>query len=248
MSSQPPYRSPIWFRIGGSLALVIAFVIALLSFLNYANFRKTVQGLHEQRYVVLGKDVRQSVDAVLSLGLSPQQNARLPVYFGELRRAWPAIRFAGLIDNNAKPLIGAGTLASTGLSTWRDLIAAKQTDGIWHWRADHESAIGLTVLNNFGQKMGAVVIRYDDREAVAASNAIVGELVWRALLVILGSTVIALVGTWWLTRDLADELRTADAVLHGADLPPDNRLLVAETQAFVLAAKHTEQALESAAT
>ncbi len=247
MTPSPSSRLPLWFRIGGLLALVIAFVVALLSFLNYANFRKTVQGLHETRYLVLGKDIRQTVEAGLSLGLTPEQNARLPLLFKELQSAWPAIRYAGVVNTAAQPILGAGQAAKEGRASWHERIQAGTPDGIWHWRADHESAVGLTIADNFGGKAGAVVIVYDDREVAAAASTMATQLLWRALGVMLAASLLAWLGAWWLTRALAAELDAAEAVLDGHPLPPDERPLVAETQAFVAAVQQAEQRMAGAA-
>ncbi|WP_179958290.1 hypothetical protein [Chitinimonas arctica] len=244
--SQSP-RLPLWFRIGGLLALVILFVVGLLAFLNYANFRKTVQGLHEARYLVLGKDLRQSVEAGLSLGLTPAQNARLPLLFNELKDSWPAIRYAGVIDTEARALLGTGPVDSSHQGSWRERIATGPADGIWHWRAEHESAVGLTLADNFGGKAGAVLIVYDDREVLLVAGRMAEQLFWRALAVILVAALLAWWGAWRLTRSLAAELDAAEAVLAGSSLPPDTRPLVRETQLFMDAAAQAEAKMAESA-
>ncbi|WP_269532020.1 hypothetical protein [Chitinimonas sp. BJYL2] len=228
-------RAPLWFRIGGLLALVIAFVVALLTFLNYANFRKTVQELHQARYLALGKDLRQSVEAGLSLGLLPDQNARLPALFAETRKSWPAVSYVGVIDPAGKTLAVAGQAREGELTAWADRIDNHAADASWYWQAGSQSAVGLSLTDNYGGKAGAIVIAYDDRDITALGNTMLWTLLWRALGVMLAAAALAWLGAWWLTRQLAAELDDAEAVLAGASLPPDTRQLVAETQHFVAA-------------
>jgi hypothetical protein len=238
-------RFPLWFRIGSLIALVMLFVIALLSFLNYANFRKTLHGLAETRYTVLGKDSRQTVESGLALGLLPDQNAQLAADFAKLTSRWPAIRFAGVVATDGRLLVGSGTPMAA--SRWQSHIADSPLDGLWRSRGDHEDAVGLNIENNFGDKAGAVVIAYDDRETRAASSIMAQQLVWRALAVALLSTVAAWFGAWWFTRALADELGTAAALLAAdADAAADNadsRPLVAGIRGFLADLRRADASL-----
>lgn len=237
-------RLPLWFRIGGLLTLVIAFVIGLLSFLNYANFRKTQHALLETRYTVLGADARQTVELAFALGLAPSENERLAAVFKQLQSKWPAIRFAGVVDTEGKLLTGSGNFGAGDAASWQKRIADSKLDGIWRTHTEQGDVIGLTIADNFGGKAGAVVIAYDNREIQSASAAMAQELWLRSLAVLLAAAVLAWFGTWWLTRELATELDDAERLLQAdIDTPPpaaqaDDPTLVAETRAFVLAA-HT---------
>jgi hypothetical protein len=221
---------PLWFRIGGLIALVVAFVVVLLSFLNYANFRKTMHGLTETRYLVLGKDARQTVEGGMALGLLPEQNTQLAVVFRDLAAKWPAVRFAGVVDTDGRVLVGSGEAADG--ARWRGPLRDSKLDGVWHSRAEHDDAVGLTLENNFGDKAGAVVIRYDDRETRQASAGMAQALAWRAAAVSLCAALLAWAGAWWLTRPLAAELDEAMTLL--ASNKPPSALLTPLQEATLL--------------
>lgn len=248
----PHRRLSLWFRIGGLLALVIAFVVGLLSFLNYANFRKTVHGLIETRYTVLGADARQTVTAGLALGLAPDQNAQLGEVFKRLTARWPAVRFAGVVDADGRLLVGTGTQGPQDSANWRKHIGEGKLDAVWRTHSEHNDAIGLTLADNFGGKAGAVVIAYDDRELQQASDAMANQLLLRAVAVLVIAAVLAWLGTWWLTRALAEELDAAESLLDtdldaATPLPTeDERPLVAETRDFVSAARSAAHTLAEA--
>jgi hypothetical protein len=242
------HRLPLWFRVGALMALVITFVVALLAFLDYANFRKTVNGLIETRYTTLGKDSRQSVEAGMSLGITIAQNAGLAPVFRELKSHWPAIRFAGVVGPEGKLQVGAGTLSALDTLSWQKQIGERAADAVWFGRSGHDTAVGLNLEDNFGGKAGAVVIAYDDRELEDASAAMLGRLLLRAMVVLIGAAALSWLGAWWFTRQLAAELDEAEAVLGGSQtastLPPtDEQSLVGEARLFVLAIQSAEQRL-----
>ncbi|WP_374349331.1 hypothetical protein [Chitinimonas sp.] len=243
-----PRPSPLWFRIGSLLALVIAFVIGLLSFLNYANFRKTSQGLIETRYLVLGKDARQAVDDGVSLGLAPAQNSQLKPLFQHLRQQWPALQFAGVVDASGAVQIGDGQAATLDLTSWQKQMADSPAEGAWHARGEHHHAVGLNLIDTFGGRGGAVVLHFDDRELSAASAPLARQLLQRAALILLLFMVLTCLGVRWLVRQLATEIDQAEQLLNQPGTPATLASaapggLLQQTHEFVAASERARQTL-----
>lgn len=204
---------PLWLLVGGLLSLVIAFVLALVALLNYANFRKSLQEQHVIRYLVLAKDLRQTVEAGMNIGLVPAANERLPQILAGLRTLHSNITFAGLSSETGRWLLTHGDVPEQDAAYWREHVATTAADGWWRARSGDSYLVGLSYVNNFGVKEGAVVIAYDKRDIDLATDAMLTELALDALLTQLAFTVLSLGGAWVLTRRFTRELgRVSEAL------------------------------------
>ena len=70
-------RMPLWVRIGIPISLIVALAVGLISFLNYYNYEKTYRQLNVSRITVVARDLRQTIEAGLNVGLAPRSNTQL---------------------------------------------------------------------------------------------------------------------------------------------------------------------------
>src|ERR1700739_2918511 len=92
-------HSAFWWRIGGLLVLVMSVVLLLISFLNYSNYRKTYLELNLTRYLVMAKDLRQTVESGLNIGRRPSENLQLLPMMQAMENRRDGIRYVGVITD-----------------------------------------------------------------------------------------------------------------------------------------------------
>ncbi|MFC4159105.1 hypothetical protein [Chitinimonas lacunae] len=206
---------PLWLLVGGMVSLVIGFVLALVALLNYANFRKNLHEQHVTRYLVLARDLRQTVEAGMNIGLTPAANERLPQILNGLRLRHSGISFAGLSNQEGRWLLGNGDVPEQSADYWRDHAAATAADSWWRARSGDSYLVGLSYVNNFGVKEGAVVIAYDRRGIDEITDAMLTRLAQAALATQLLFTLLSLIGAWLLTRRFTSQI---DQVAGSLDL------------------------------
>jgi hypothetical protein len=217
-----PRGDALWLRIGGLLVFVIAAVLVLISFLNYSNYRKTYIESNLTRYLVLVKDVRQSVVSGLNIGLHPSENLYLLPAMAEMTRRYDGIRYIGVIDESGHS-ISQSSFPSQPARHWKDKINATAVDAYWQSKDARTLQIGLPFVNNFNLKAGAVVIGYDRKRIEGAIDGMMRNMFLDALKVLALLTVLTLAGVYLLTRNFSAELAhvggTLDKIFHAAEPP-----------------------------
>lgn len=202
----------LWLRIGGLLVAVIGAVLVLISFLNYSNYRKTYAELNLTRYLVLAKDVRQSIVSDLNIGLHPSEDLYLQPALVDMARLHDGIRYIGVIDETGQP-IGQGTFPTLSRQAWKTRIDATAADAWWQMADADTIQIGLPFMNNFNLKAGAVVIGYDRRRIEAATDDMLRTMCIDALQVLVLLAVLTLTGVYLLTHRFSAELAQVGAAL-----------------------------------
>jgi hypothetical protein len=219
-----PHHWPLWLQLSVPVALVMILSIGLVAFLNDFNFQKSDSALTEQRYLVLGKDARQVVEAGLNAGLDPALNQGLPLLFDQLRERTPGLLLVAMTGPDGKAVLSSGDrLADLPLVP----AGAAKDDGVgWRRQTAGILFIGLPVRNSFGVGVGALVLGYERDSAELAARAMRAKLLRSWLLVSLAIALLTPLLFWLLTRRMSRELaEAAHAVERALDeqapqLPP----------------------------
>lgn len=228
-TQRPARRNTLWLRIGGLLVLVTASVLILISFLNYSNYRKSYLELNLTRYLVLAKDTRQNIVAALNIGLRPAEDEHLPAALAEMAQRYDGIRYIGVLDESGR-LLGRGQLPDQSAEGWKKRIAATDVDAYWQIADADTYQIGLPFVNNFGIKVGAVVIGYERTRIEANVSDMLRKMSVDVAQTLLLMAVLTMAGVYILTRRLAADLSEVGATIDsalGAPTPPlvDEHLL-----------------------
>ncbi len=224
-----PHHNVLWLRIGILLILVIALVLVLISYLNYSNYRKAYLELNLTRYMIVAKDVRQTVLAGLNVGLEPAENARLLPSIKEQARRENGIHFIGVIDESGA-VIGDGRIAPGAAARWGGRQGATSPDAYWQYSDADTIEIGIPFVNNFNIKSGAVVIGYDKHAIEGAASDMLRKLAIDVVITLLFLAALTFAGVYFVTRKfssvLASVASTIDSALgHGAPLTADGDFL-----------------------
>jgi hypothetical protein len=211
--------APLWLRLGLPISLIIALAIGFISFLNYYNYGKTYRQLIVARIMVVARDLRQAIESGLNVGLAPRSNTQLAAALAVAKDHIEGVRFAVVIDEAAKRLVGVGDAAAN--QDWLQQLQRLGEELSWLGKDDDTYQVGLPYRNSFGVIVGAVVLGYDkaviDRATAAMAFTLFVDWVGAVLLV----TTLTVLGIWRLTRELESELTQAeDALAHALSDEP----------------------------
>jgi hypothetical protein len=214
--------APLWLRLGLPISLIIALAIGFISFLNYYNYGKTYRELNVARIMVVARDLRQAIESGLNVGLAPRSNTQLATSLALAKDHIEGVRFAVVIDEAAKRLVGVGDAAAN--QDWLQQLRHLGEELSWLGKDDHTYQVGLPYRNSFGVIVGAVVLGYDkaviDRATATMAFTLFVDWVGAVLLL----TTLTVLGIWRLTRELESELTQAeDTMAHAlSDEPVGN--------------------------
>lgn len=215
MQSKIQAPNILWLRIGGLLVFVIALVLVLTSYLNYSNYRKTIVELNLTRNLVLAKDVRQTIESGLNIGLRPVENENLLPAIRAIARSHPGIRYVAVI-NEQGGVIGEGALPARAGAEWKTLVDNTAVDAYWNSGDNVTAQVGLVFVNGFDIKIGAVVIGYDMTAVESSAAAMFWKLVVDTFIVLTLMSIITLVAVYFLTRRFTRDLKLVGAHISGA--------------------------------
>jgi hypothetical protein len=161
--------------------------------------------------MVVTRDLRQAIESGLNVGLAPRSNTQLATSLAVAKDHIEGVRFAVVIDEAAKRLVGAGDAAAN--QEWLRRLQRVGEELSWLGEDDDTYQVGLPYRNSFGVSVGAVVLGYDkiasDRATAAMAFTLFVDWVGAVLLL----TTLTVLGTWRLTRELESELTQAEAAL-----------------------------------
>jgi len=185
--------------------------MGMISFLNYFNYQKTYRQLQVSRVMVIGRDLRQAVEAGLNFGLAPQSNAQLEGALARAREQTNGLDFVVVVDEAGGKLSGVGE--PSPVQDWRARLAAIGNEASWQGQDAGSYQVGLPYRNSFGVTVGAVVLGYNkgaiDRETASMRGTLLID--WLNATALFG--VLAFLGVWGLTRRFESELTQSKAAL-----------------------------------
>lgn len=210
----------MYLKISAAIITLIAFVLGLAVLLNYAKFERAFGGLAESRLGFLVQDLRGTLEFGLDLGLDPTAMANTAAILA--REAAKDSRILSIIvfDSQGRPLYrhrGGSPTDRPAAELSPDRIGAilhNPSTPVWRANDPETLIVGAPLINNFGRAVGGIVLRYDrafyDRELARALTG----LTHTAASILIGASLIALVGVWLLFRGTTREINRTRAGLE----------------------------------
>ncbi len=191
------------------VAVVVCFFsVGMAGLLNFFKYRSTAEHLIEERLIVTGSAIENSIQSSLALGLQFADIGTLPGTLERERGTDDLILSIEVFDTEGKPLYSTDRLrASRNVpSSW--LEAARVSKGKdWSVKSGTDTAAGIAIENNFGVIVGYLALRYSDELIGQSTHAVARELTLTVLgLFVAASTLasLALIGVMrGLNRDFA---------------------------------------------
>ena len=172
--------------------VVCLFAVGMATFLNYFKYRSTADRIVKGRMAVIGKSIENSVQASLSLGLSFSDLDMLPAHMERELATDPTILGINVFDTAGTPLYATDRLRGlrTAPAAWT-AAARSAGDVDWFVNEGAESAVGISIRNNFGLTIGMLVLRYSNEKIDQATRTVAKELAIGALMVFAGAALLA---------------------------------------------------------
>ena len=205
----------LWVSIGIPLSLIVALALGLISLLNFFVYQKTYKDLNIARLGVVARDLYESIEDSLSLGLAPQINTELASTVNALQETTEGLRFVVIVDEKGQRIAEAGAAAAE--QDWHKHIQF----GAWNGEDRMSYQLGLPFRNSFGIVTGAVIVGYDKAALKAAMTDMLRTLIisWARAAGVIAVTL--MFGIWLLTRRLRADLANAESALNSTfDAPP----------------------------
>jgi hypothetical protein len=193
--------SNLYFKIGVTIVIIIAFALGLTVMLNYAKFERTFSDLAESRFAFMVRDLRTVTETGLDLGLDLSTMTNVQGIIEREAAKDDQILSIEVFDEQGVILYRTGqSIESPDVPTaWRDAMVATQTD---EWRSVNDDAlvVGTRLTNNFGSDVGGIALRRDrtQHDSVLARMLTNLSRAAIAMLVIMG--IIALFSAFLLFR------------------------------------------------
>ncbi len=194
---------------------VCLFAIGMAGFLNYFKYRSTADRIVKARLVVIGRSIENSIQASLSLGLSFADLGMLPGLLERERATDDIIQSIKVFDTGGQPLYGtSAALAKQAVpESW--LAAARHAgDANWFVEQGTDSAVGISIKNNFGLTVGYLALRYSREKIDRAAHAVGGEIARAALAVFAGAAALASLALVIVMRRLDRDMYIVAAALR----------------------------------
>lgn len=223
----------LWWRIGSLLLMVISFVLILIFFLNYSNYRKNYLELNQTRYLVMAKDLRQTIENGLNIGISPAENTNLRPIMRQLAATQGATRFIGILDQTGV-IIKQGDDTNVSTNSWE--THEQHPEEFWHAKNEKNFQINMPFSNNFNLRTGIIIIAYDRLAIENTLHDMLRKLSVDLLAVLTFCAGFIFLGCWLLTRKLARELSQAGEAIANLSEEPQRLnlgLLGAEVSAGI---------------
>jgi hypothetical protein len=171
------------------VAVVVCFFsVGMAGLLNFFKYRSTAEHLIEERLVVTGNAIENSIQSSLALGLQFADIGTLPDTLERERGTDDLILSIEVFDTEGKPLYSTDRLRATRNVPSRWLESARMAKGKdWSVKSGADTAVGIAIENNFGVIVGYLALRYSDDLVSQSTHAVARELA----LTVLGLFVVA---------------------------------------------------------
>ncbi len=158
------------FKISIILIIVLVFSLILNLLLNFFNFEKTYGDLVSSRFYVAGKDIKNTIEYQLNLGLALPEMKNIQVFAEEQKKKDAAIAEVEVCDEKGRILFGTDS-GRLGKTESPSLIAAmRKHDHVSKSKKTEERTstvvlgdrayIILPIVNSFGLRVGSVALAY----------------------------------------------------------------------------------------
>lgn len=198
--------------------LVCLFAVGMAALLNYFKYRSTADRLITARLIVIGKGIENSIQASLALGLTFNELTMLPSLIERERTADPLIREIKVFDPKGQPIYGTNPQGMTQAAPASWLAAAHRAgDASWSVIDDDNSAVGISIKNNFGLIVGYLALNYSRTTIDRDAHAVGKDLALVALAIFLAAAALAALVLNLAMRGLERDMRVVEAALQRSD-------------------------------
>ena len=190
-----------------TLFVILGFAISVTAFLNYYKYQATLRELVQSRFVVVGLDLKNSVEGSVSLGIPLSQTENIHELLNRVKASDKQILSAevfGIAGDNGVRLFGTDkdAVGKTVPAQWVRGAERPDTD-TFQFDEDAAFGVGFPIINSFNKPVGGIVLRYSKAYQQAKVEAMFKTLGRAALVVLAIASVLAFIGVYVLFRPIS---------------------------------------------
>ncbi|NJN45731.1 MAG: hypothetical protein HC808_03750 [Candidatus Competibacteraceae bacterium] len=204
------------FRIAATITCAVAFALALTVMLNYVKFERTFSHLLESRFAFVVLDLRTVIQTGLDLGLELSAMSNVQTIIERAAERDDQILSITVFDDQKNLTFEHGESGLAGKTIPPDWLAVSQgNEALDHFAGDPDIGIvGMALVNNFGHRVGSIVLRYDDSFYALALRHTLLELVHTAGAILAITALIAVVWVWLLFHGINRSLARMQTAIN----------------------------------
>ena len=195
-----------------TVALVVSFfAVGMAAFLNYFKYKSTISGIVKSRVLVIGRNIENSVQASLSVGMQFMEIGTMNALLAREKASDRLIRGIDVFDHTGQVLYSTdkGRVGEKVLVGWTD-AAARSKSTEWGLEGDDEYVAGISLKNNFDLTVGYLALRYSSEEVQRAAKVAGREILLASVVSFVGIALIAPLALIVVIRRFERDLRTLE--------------------------------------
>jgi len=201
-----------------TIFVILGFAISVTAFLNYYKYQSTLRELVQSRFVVVGLDLKNSVEGSVSLGIPLSQTENIQELLNRVKSSDEQILSAevfGIAGENGVRLFGTDA-AKIGEAVPADWVRGAEREDADRWQFDEDTAfgVGFAIINNFNKPVGGIALRYSRAYQQSKVEAMYKTLGRAALIVFAVASVLAFIGVYVFFRPISTTFSRMTASLN----------------------------------
>jgi hypothetical protein len=198
--------------------LVTGFAVGMAGLLNYFKYKAVADRIVTERLTFTGKQIENSIQSSLALGLQFSELGTLPSTLQRLRATDDLILGIKIFDAEGQPLYSTDQLRARQRvpDAWLERSQRAGTE-VWVVRDERDAAVGMAVQNQFGLTLGHVAMRYSQAQVEEAALQVGKQLALLTLGVFVVAAALASFLMMVVMNRLARDAKLLEHALRSGD-------------------------------
>ena len=195
------------------VALVVSFfAVGMSAFLNYFKYKSTISGIVRSRVLVIGRNIENSVQASLQVGLQFMELGTMNQLLAREKASDRLIRGIDVFDHTGQVIYSTdrARVGEKVPNAWID-SAARSKSTEWSTETSEEHIAGISLKNNFDLTVGYLAMRYSAEEVERAARVAGREILLASIISFLGIALVAPLALIVVIRRFERDLRALEA-------------------------------------
>jgi len=195
------------------VALVVSFfAVGMAAFLNYFKYKSTISQIVRSRVLVIGRNIENSVQASLSVGMQFMEIGTMNALLERERAADRLIQGIDVFDHTGQVIYSTerARVGEKVPNAWTDAAARSKTTE-WGTEGADEYVAGISLKNNFDLTVGYLALRYSSEEVERAAKAAGRDILLASIFSFLGIALVAPLALIVVIRRFERDLRALEA-------------------------------------
>jgi hypothetical protein len=198
--------------------IVTGFAVGMAGLLNYFKYRAVADRLVTERLTFTGKQIENSIQASIALGLQFSELGTMPGTLARLRATDDLIQGIDIFDADGRTLYSTDQLRTDRPvpSSWL-AEAGRSGNADWVVRDSRDSAVGQAIQSQYGATVGHVAMRFANERLQDNARSVAQTLAIYSLVVFGVAALLASLATSFVLRRLDRDASRLEAALRSGD-------------------------------